>query len=49
MARVIISTYEKAIKIKEQRREIVRLNREISSKVDAAISRSFSKSKNETK
>ena len=42
MARVVISTYEKAIRIKEQRGEIVRLSREASSQIDVSVSRSFS-------
>jgi len=49
MARVIISTYEKALKVKEQRGEIQRLNREVSYRVDVSISRSFNKSRNNDK
>lgn len=43
MARLEISTYEKAIKIKEQRGEVVHLKREFSIRIDSSISRSFGK------
>lgn len=41
MARLEISTYEKAIRIKEQRGEVVHLKREFSLRIDSSISRSF--------
>lgn len=45
MARLEISTYEKAIRIKEQRGEVVHLKREFSFRIDSSISRSFGKNK----
>ena len=45
MARLEISTYEKAIRIKEQRGEVVHLKREFSIRIDSSISRSFGKNK----
>lgn len=46
MAKLIMSTYEKAVKIKEQRGEIVFLSREVTSRIDAHISHSFNNIKN---
>ncbi len=43
MARVIMSTYEKAVKIKEQRGEIMFLSRESTTRIDTYVSHSFNK------
>lgn len=45
MARVIMSTYEKAVKIKEQRGEIMFLSRESTTRIDTYVSHSFNKIK----
>lgn len=45
MARIIMSTYEKAVRIKEQRGEAIFLSREVTTRIDSYISHSFNKTK----
>lgn len=45
MARIIKSTYEKAVKIKEQRGEIMFLSKEFTTRIDTYVSYSFNKIK----